>query len=91
MRIREGVICTEVCGEHMLVATNKAKPYCRRRAVLLNETGYQLLQLFGKGDTPDEIIGKFINRYTDTGKQAGEDIRLFLEALEKEGFVEYDT
>lgn len=87
-KIREGVICADVCGEHMLVATFKARPYCRKRAILLNETGYQLMQFLQKGYSVDEMVQSFTKQYGSDGTQTERDIKTFFENMEKEGFVE---
>lgn len=45
LKTRSGVVHEEICGEHLLVATQAARPFCRHWALQLNDAGYFIWKL----------------------------------------------
>lgn len=87
-RIRDGIILTSVCGQHLLVAAEAAREYCPY-VTKINETafyvldklqtGYSLEDLYrmirGEFDTEDEDIESMINEYLSQLENSGYIIR----------------
>ena len=45
LKTRPGVVHEEICGEHLLVATQAARRTCRHWALQLNDAGYFIWKL----------------------------------------------
>ncbi len=87
-RLRKGVILTEICGEYLLVASPKARPYCKK-VKKINKTAGRLLQLMGQSSFTVEDMVLLICEEYQVDNEGGvlRDMELFLESLRENGYV----
>ena len=91
LKTRPGVVHEEICGEHLLVATQAARRTCRHWALQLNDAGYFIWKLLE--ETPcqkDALLQAFSEHYTAPMAQATAYVGQFLEQMLSNGFV-YET
>lgn len=91
LKTRPGVVHEEICGEHLLVATQAARRTCRHWALQLNDAGYFIWKLLE--ETPcqkDALLQAFSEHYTTPMAQATAYVGQFLEQMLSNGFV-YET
>lgn len=56
LKTRSGVVHEEICGEHLLVATQAARPFCRHWALQLNDAGYFIWKLLEEAPQQREAL-----------------------------------
>lgn len=87
LKIREGIICENVCGEHILVAARPAAPFCKRRAILLSEEAFFLWNLLENGVDEETLIEKFCEHYEVSETQVSDDVQAFCEKMTAAGYL----
>lgn len=91
LKTRPGVVHEEICGEHLLVATQAARPACRHWALQLNSAGYFIWKLLEEVPRQREaLLLAFSEHYSAPTLQAAQYVGQFLEQMLSNGFV-YET
>ena len=91
LKTRSGVVHEEICGEHLLVATQAARPFCRHWALQLNDAGYFIWKLLE--EAPQQraaLVLAFSEHDSTSALQAAQAVGQFLEQMLTNGFV-YET
>lgn len=91
LKTRPGVVHEEICGEHLLVATQTARRTCRHWALQLNDAAYFIWKLLEESPCQkDALLQAFSEHYTAPMDQATAYVGQFLEQMLSNGFV-YET
>ena len=86
--LREGIVLTTVCGEYLLIATPKARPFCEK-ARTINSSGADILRILQEGPrTLQEIADSFAKEYDIPDmKVLQDDLAAYMTALSDSGYV----
>ncbi len=91
LKARPGIVHEEICGEHLLVATQSARPSCRHWAFQLNSAGYFIWKLLEESPCQREtLLLAFSEQYSASALQTAQYVGQFLEQMLSNGFV-YET
>ena len=85
-RIRPGVILTEVCGEHLLLATMEAAEHCPH-VHQINETAAFFWRLLERQLPEEEMVSAVIAEYGAPEALIRKDVRNFLEQVKCKGYL----
>jgi len=87
-QLRDGVALTCICGEYILVAMSKARPYCKKLQQI-NETGADIITILQEQPKDlDGILQKLGTLYAINDNEELRRIVLhFLEELISNGYV----
>lgn len=85
-QIRSGVVLTEVCGEHLLLATLDASRYCPY-VYQINETAAFFWRLLEQQFTEEQIAEKVAEEYEVPVETAQRDVQQFIDTLLLQGYL----
>lgn len=89
-RIRDGLVLDTVCGEPLLVATRKARPYCPY-VTIMNKDSVFVWQMLEKRMTLREMLKQTAEEYDIPDAGAEEVLLPFLKGMLQKGYiVEYE-
>lgn len=87
LKTRDGIICENVCGEHVLAVTRRAEPFCKRRALLINDEAYLCWRVLEQGADRDVLKRKLSEYYKIQECQVEEDVEAFCKSMIAIGYV----
>ena len=88
MKIKEGFILRQICGEYVVVGEGLAQVNFNKM-LSLNETAAYLWDAAkGREFTPEELVDLLLERYEVTREKAAEDVEKLLAVWVKEGVAE---
>lgn len=90
IHIRQGVFCETICKEHILMADRDARPFCKRKVMLLNETGFAVWEMLKSGVSEQEIVQHFCSKFPKAVERIGGDIAGFIHEMLESGFLYED-
>ena len=86
MKIREGVVLAEICGQYRLIASWEARKYCPVIADL-NESSAYVWKLLQKGASLEEMAEKTAADFSMEKEAAEEILKTFLQQLSDRGYL----
>ena len=87
MKVRDGVISLEVCGEFLLVATRTAAPFCPMRFSQLNASGRKIWEALAQGESPEQLTLRLQAEYPNAAAAIAADVRAFCAGMVEKGFL----
>ena len=85
--VRKEITLASVCGEYLLIATEKARKECPR-VRLINETGARIWKMLEEESSLTDIIEEFREEYPETDKeQLRKDAERFIQCLAQAGYL----
>lgn len=86
MRLKSGFVVSKAGEDYVAVATGEAgKDF--HGLVRNNETAAFLLEQLKKEKTEEELVQALLARYEVTEEKAREDVKVFVETIEKAGML----
>lgn len=86
MRVKDGFVMREVAGQAMVIATGEASKEFHGM-IKLNDTGKTIWEELMRGTTKEKIVKKLSEVYEIDEKQAEQDTEIFIEKMQKAGFL----
>ena len=86
-KIRDGIVYETICGEHMLIATFKARKYCPY-IYELNEASVMIWKCLIKGYELEQIAEEATHEFDINYDDALDAVQQFIAELEKQGYLE---
>ena len=87
MKIKKGFVLRSVGGEYVVVPVGElSKTF--HGMINLNETGAFMWKFFTEDHTMEEGVAAVCGEYEVEKERAEEDVKKFMETLEKNGFTE---
>lgn len=87
-KVRNGVVCADVCEEHVIVATRAAKKYCSKKSVtLINETAYLIWNLLEEGSDINTLVEFISEHYNVPSDKLYEGVEQFCIKMCDDGFL----
>lgn len=87
LKTRDGIICENVCGEHVLAVTRRAALFCKRRALLINDEAYLCWKVLEQGADKAALKRKLSEYYKIQECQVEEDVEAFCRSMIAIGYV----
>lgn len=85
-RIREGLVLDHVCGEYLLIATRKARPYCPY-VTKMNKDSVFVWEMLEKGLTMQQMLQRTAEAYKIPEEAASGILLPFLQGILKNGYI----
>lgn len=85
-KTRTGVVLTEICGEHLLVAAKALLDTCPYVTQVNESTAYVWNELKG-GRTMEELVRKTVSEYEDDPKDIEDSLRGIVKELHGLGYL----
>lgn len=87
LKVRQDILLRKIMDEYILIPTGKAAESLQG-IMSLNESGYLLWEKLQSGCFEETLVAAVVEEYEVTPKQAEEDVKKFLEKLEKQDLLE---
>ena len=86
-KIRDGIVYTTICGEHILISSVEARAVCPF-LTFINETGALILKMIQDGNSVEEIINQIQkDYYNDSSISIGESVKSYISDLAANGYL----
>ena len=84
-QVRPGIVLVNICDRYYLVATEKARRYCRYM-MRINESAASVWQMIEKKMTFDDIVSLVMNEY-ETETDIEERMHQLMEDFKDKGYI----
>lgn len=88
MKIKDGFILRQICGEYIVVGEGLAQVNFNRMLSLNASAAYLWEHLVGKDFTQEDMVNLLLEQYEVTREQAAQDVQNLVKVWLEQGVVE---